>query len=138
MIDAKSAVALGIFLVIILFGGTIWDSFDNWIQTAISGPEYCFREIDIVSYSIKFSDFGISETYKKGDELCFRTKDFSQVENISQQIQDRKYQERLAEIEADSIFWNQTFPKLFIFGLIAIVVIIIIISLSNRNSRGNY
>ncbi len=134
--DPKTLMILGVLLVVVLFGGSIWDSFDNWIQTAISGPEYCFRDITQSDISIAAQGIEVKYTKTQGDELCFRTKDSSIIERLNQQIQDRKLQERLAEIEASNIFWNQTFPKLFLFGLIAVVIIVILIVLSNRDSRG--
>lgn len=124
--------------VIILFGGSVYESFNVWIQTTLNGPEYCFDDITQSEISVASGGVSISYTQTEGDQICFRTKDYSIVERLNQQIQNRKLEERLAEIEASSIFWNQTFPKLAIFGLIALVVIIGIIALSNRNQRGYY
>ncbi len=126
---------LGIVLVIVLFGGSIWDTIDNSIQSVISGPEYCFTDISQSEIAVAAQGVSVKYTKTEGDELCFRTKDTSIVERLNQQIQDRKLQEQLAETEARRQFWNETFPKLFLFTLVAIVLIILIISLSNRNNN---
>ncbi len=121
--------------VIILFGGSVYESFDNWIKTIFNGPEYCFRDITQSDISIAAQGASISYIKTKGDELCFRTKDPSIVERLNQQIQDRKLTVQLAEIEANRQFWNYVFPKLFFYGLIAFGVIVIIFYLINRDDR---
>jgi len=131
MINIKFLAAIAILGVIFLFGSSIYSNFDSWLQTQFNGPEYCFKNIDQTSVSVAAQGVEVKYTKIEGNILCFRTKDSSIPERINQQIQDRKMQERLAEIEANRQFWNETFPKLFIFGLIALVVIFVIIYLSS-------
>jgi hypothetical protein len=135
--SARQIGILAIFLVIVLYGGNIWDSFDNWIQTSTVGPEYCLEDIAQSQVAVASQGGSVSYTKIEGDNLCFRTKDTSIIERLNEQIQDRKLQEELAKTETIRQFWNETFPKLFIFTLIAVVLIILIISLSNKN-QGRY
>jgi len=130
----KPAVILGIILAVLLGGGALFETGNNWIKTQLEGPEYCFREVDLQSYSINVQEFGISKTEKKGDELCFRTKDFSKVEEINQQIQDRKYQIELEKIKSQERFYNEGLPTiLLIIGAVIVLVLIILWLGSGRN-----
>ena len=124
-LSPKQLMILGIFLVIVLFGGSIWDTIDNLIQTAISGSEYCFRDISQSEISLATQGVSVKYTKTEGDELCFRTKDTSIIQRLNKQIQDRKLEEQLAKTEASRQFWNETFPKLFLFTLVAIILIIL-------------
>ena len=130
MLNIKLIAVLAIIGVVFLFGSSVYDNFDSWLQTQFNGPEYCFKDIDQSSVSVAAQGVEVKYTKVEGNILCFRTKDTSIPERINQQIQDRKLQERLAEIEASDRFWNETFPKLFIIGLIALGVIFVIIYLS--------
>lgn len=130
MLNIKLIAVLAIIGVVFLFGSSVYDNFDSWLQTQFNGPEYCFKDIDQSSVSVAAQGVEVKYTKVEGNVLCFRTKDSSIPERINQQIQDRKLQERLAEIEASDRFWNETFPKLFIIGLIALGVIFVIIYLS--------
>jgi|SRR3990167_4856630 len=130
MLNIKLIAVLAIIGVVFLFGSSVYENFDSWLQTQFNGPEYCFKDIDQSSVSIAAQGVEVKYTKVEGNVLCFRTKDSSIPERINQQIQDRKLQERLAEIEASNRFWNETFPKLFIIGLIALGVIFVIIYLS--------
>lgn len=138
MINVKLLAILAIIGVVFLFGGSIYQNFDIWLKTQLNGPEYCFRDIDKATISAAAQGVEVTYTKEQGNELCFRTKDSSIVERLNKQIQDRKLQAQLAEIEAKRQFWNDTFPRLFIFGLVALIVIIIIFYLANRNDRGGY
>ena len=128
--NIKFLAILAIIGVIFLFRGSVYKSFDGWIKTQLNGPEYCFKDIDQSSVSIAAQGVKVEYTKIEGNVLCFRTKDSSIQERINQQIQDRKLQERLAEIGASNRFWNETFPKIFITGIIALGVIFVIIYLS--------
>ena len=132
----KPAVFIGIILVVFLGGSALFETGNNWLKTQLDGPEYCFREVDLISYSINYQDYGISKTEKKGDELCFRTKDFSKVESINQQIQDRKYEIELEKIKAKERFQNEGLPKILLIIGAAIVIIFIIIYLSTGRDYG--
>ena len=136
--NPKTLMFLGVLLVIVLYGGSIWDTIDNSIQIAISGPEYCFRDISQSEIGLATQGVSVKYTKTEGDELCLRTKDTSIVQRLNQQIQDRKLEEQLAKTEASRQFWNETFPKLFLFTLVAIVLIILIISLSNKNNNNGF
>ncbi len=127
----KPAMFIGIILVVFLGGSALLDTGNNWIKTQLDGPEYCFREVDLISYSISYQDYGISKTEKKGDELCFRTKDFSKVEQINQQIQDRKYDIEIEKIKSKERFYNDGLPKILLIVGAVIVLILIIIYLSS-------
>ena len=127
----KPAMFIGIILVVFLGGSALFETGNNWLKTQLDGPEYCFREMDLISYSINYQDYGISKTEKKGDELCFRTKDFSKVEQINQQIQDRKYQIELEKIKSQERFYNEGLPKILLIMGVVIVLILIIIYLSS-------
>ena len=121
---------LAVVGVVFLFGGSVYNNFDDWLQTQFRGPEYCFKDIDQSTIAIAAQGAEIRYTETEGEELCFRTKDSSIPERLNQQIQDRKLQERLAEIKANERFKNDTLPGLFILGIIALIVIAIIIYLS--------
>lgn len=130
----KPAAIFGIILAVFLGTSSLLENGQNWISTQLEGPKYCFREIDLVSYSINYQDYGISKTEKKGDELCFRTKDFSAVEKINQQIQDRKYQLELEKIKSQDRFYNEGLPLiLLIIGAVIVLVLIILWLGSGKN-----
>ena len=137
-LDIRMLAAIAIIGVIFLFGSSVYENFDGWLQTQLNGPEYCF--VDLTQSDISIASQGVEIKYTKteGDELCFRTKDSSIVERLNQQIQDRKLEAELARIAASDKFWNETFPKLFIWGLIALVVIIIILYLSTGKNYGGF
>jgi hypothetical protein len=140
MVDPRLLLFFGVIAVIFLFGGSIGESINNPIQTFFNGPEYCFRDISQSDISMVAEGVSVSYTKTTGDELCFRTKDSSIVERLNQQIQDRKLQAQLAQIESDRQFWNGTFPRLIFFGLIALILIVVIAGLytnfSDRNQNG--
>ena len=54
----------------------------------------------------------------------------------NKQIQDRKLQAQLAQIQASDRFWNETFPVLFLIGTGALVIIFIIVYFSTRDNGG--
>ena len=136
-LDIRMLAGLAIVGVILLFGSSLYNNFDGWLQTTLNGPEYCFLDIDQSSIAVASQGVEVKYTKTEGDELCFRTKDHSIVERLNQQIQDRKLDAELARIKANERFWNETFPGLFIIGLIALGVIAIIIYLSTgRNYHG--
>jgi len=133
----KPAVILGIVLVVFLGASSLFETGNNWINNQLNGPEYCFKEIDLISYSVNFQDYGISKTERKDDELCFRTKDFSKVEKINQQIQDRKYEIELEKIKSQERFYNDGLPKiLMILGVVIILIMIIVYLGTGRNYNG--
>lgn len=131
--NIKNLIFLGAFIALMFFASSIYQGFNGWFQTALNGPEYCFKDIDQTEVSIASQGASLSYTKNSGDELCFRTKDSSIVERLNKQIQDRKLQAQLAEIESSNKFWNETFPVLFFIGSIVLLVIFIIIYLSNKN-----
>jgi len=131
----KAIGALAIFLVIILVALSIYNNANDFIQKELYGPEYCFNDIDQSSIAVAAQGIEVKYTKTEGDQLCFRTKDFSLVEKINKQIQDRKLQESLEKIQSEDRFWNQTFPILVVIFIIAIIVIIIIVRLFGG---GNY
>src|SRR3989344_6093929 len=91
-----------------------------------------FTDISQSDISIAAQGVQISYTKTEGDQLCFRTKDSSVVERLNKQIQDRKLQAQLAQIQVSDRFWNETFPILFFIGSIVLVIIFIIIYFSTR------
>ncbi len=131
-------VILGGIIAIFLFGGSAYRAFDGWIQAAANGPEYCFENIDQSEIAVAAQGVSVSYTKIEGDILCFRTKDSSIVERLSQQIQDREREENLAKIASSDRFWNETFPFLFLIGSAVLVIIFIIMFFSSKNNNGGY
>lgn len=130
MTNIKLLGALAVFLVIVLAGSSLYNNLNGWFQTALNGPEYCFRDITQTDVSVASQGVSVSYTKTEGDELCFRTKDSSIVERLSQQIQDRKLQENLAKIEANK--------QVSIFLIIAVTFIIIVIIIYLSTGRNYY
>jgi len=133
--------ALGIILIlgiIFLAGSSLYDNLDSWLQTKLNGPEYCFKDITQSQISAAAQGVSVSYTKTEGNELCFRTKDSSIVERLNQQIQDRKLESQLAQIEANKQFNNETLPIIILIVAVTLIVIVIIISLPNRNNQWRY
>ena len=132
----QGIVIIAIMLVVLLGGSSVYNGINEFIQKSLYGPEYCFRDLDQSSIAIASQGIEFRYTKTEGDEACFRTKDFSLVEKINKQIQDRKLDAELARIEVSNRFWNETFPKLFIVGIIALTLIIIISYLGTGRNYG--
>ncbi len=135
MIDIRLLGGLAIVLVIFVAGNGIYNGASNFLQEQFYGQEYCFTNIDKSSITLVSQGVEVRYTKTEGDELCFRTKDFSMVEKINKQIQDRKYQENLAKIQSQDQFRNETIP--FIVLVIAATFIIIAI-ISYLSTGKNY
>ena len=127
MIDIRLLGGLAIVLVIFLAAGNISDFVSEFWQKQLYGPEYCFENLDQSAVAVASQGVEVKYTKTEGDQLCFRTKDFSLVEKINQQIQDREKEVELAKIASKERFWNETFPVLFVVGLIAVIIILIIL-----------
>lgn len=109
----------------------------NYFEDLISGPQYCFNDVSQQEIELIFKNTGIKYTNLQGDSICFRTHDFNKVTVLNQQIQDRKYQEKLAEIKSAERQAIANFPVI-VFGIIAIfAVIIIALIINSRNSGYN-
>src|SRR3989344_3186533 len=130
--NIKALFILGAVIAVMMFGSSLYQGFNGWFQTVLNGPEYCFKDITQTDISVASQGISVSYTKTSGDELCFRTKDSSIVERLNKQIQDRKLQAQLAQIEVSNRFWNETFPILFFIGSIVLVIIFIIIYFSTR------
>jgi len=130
--NIKALLIFGGMIALFFFGSSLFQSFNGGLQNLLSGPEYCFTDISQSDISIAAQGVQISYTKTEGDQLCFRTKDSSVVERLNKQIQDRKLQAQLAQIQVSDRFWNETFPILFFIGSIVLVIIFIIIYFSTR------
>lgn len=135
--NIKALFVLGAVIAFMMFGSSLYQGFNGWFQTILNGPEYCFKDISQTDISVASQGVSVSYTKTSGDELCFRTKDSYIVERLNKQIQDRKLQAQLAQIEASNRFWNETFPVLFLIGSGALVIIFIIMYFSS-NRRSSY
>ncbi|MGV8131832.1 MAG: hypothetical protein ACP5N7_07070 [Candidatus Pacearchaeota archaeon] len=136
--NTKQLLILGGIIDLFFFGSSVYKAFDGGLQKLINGPEYCFEDISQSEISVAAQGVEVKYTQTEGDRLCFRTKDYSIVERLNQQIQDRKLQEELARIQASDRFWNETFPFIFLVGSIVLVIIFIILYFSNRNNGRYY
>ena len=132
--NIKFLVILGAVIAVMMFGSSLYQGFNGWFQTVLNGPEYCFKDITQTDISVASQGVSVSYTKTSGDELCFRTKDSSIVERLNKQIQDRKLQAQLAQIEVSNRFWNETFPFIFLVGSGALVIIFILTYFSNKDN----
>jgi hypothetical protein len=126
----KQLVILAIALVIILFGFGLANNINEGIKNLIEGPEYCLNDVSQSDISIAAQGVSVSFTKTEGNQICFRTKDPSIVERLNKQIQDKKLEVQLAQIEANRQFWNQTAPLLILMILATIFLIVVIIKIS--------
>jgi hypothetical protein len=123
-----------LFLALCIFVFAIVGIGINYFEDLVSGPQYCFNDVSQQEIELIFRSTGIKYTSLQGDSICFRTHDFNKVTTLNQQIQDRKYQEKIAEIESAERQAKANFPFI-ILGIIAIFAIIIIaLILNNKNS----
>ena|SRR3989338_3728620 len=136
--NIRALFIFGAFIALMMFGSSLYQGFNGWFQNILNGPEYCFKDITQTDISVASEGVSVSYTKMQGDELCFRTKDSSIVERLNKQIQDRKLQAQLAQIEASNRFWNETFPVLFLIGSGTLVVIFIIMYFSSSGGNNYY
>jgi hypothetical protein len=123
-----------LFLAFAIFVFAMVGAGIDYVETLISGEEYCFNDATQQEIEFVFKGAGIKFTNVSDESICFRTHDFNKVEVLSQQVQDRKYQEALAQIESNERIAKRNFP-LLVFGIIAIFAIIIVaVVIWNRNS----
>ena len=125
---------LFIGFAILVIGGALFitGTVQNFVDTQLFGAKYCFESKYQQDIELAFRDTSISFTKEEGDSVCFRTNDFSKVTALNQQIQDRKYKEKLAEIESN----ERVTTLAIIIG--AIVFVIVVISYFASRSNNSY
>jgi len=125
--DPKTLIYLAITLAIFIGLISLFGILGDWLSNELSGPEYCFSDVETVQLTLASEAAKVTITQSTGDQLCFRTKDYTIVERINQQIQDRKLQEELARIEANKEFWDRNFIPFVLILLFAFIIVVILL-----------
>lgn len=121
MVNIKALFVLVLFFVIISTASFIVNFSQDWVETQTYGQKYCFEDGETVKIAVATQGAQLSWQKEEGDSFCFRTKDKAFVQNVTQQIQDRKQAEEIAKIESRTILFT---ILLIILGIIAIIFLI--------------